>query len=152
MADACINIHVTQASPFDCEGDSVKCEGGYRYNCVDGTWVKSSTECECNADDTKCGDDGYTYVCDDMVWQKTTETCSEEEPECTTGATECRDGYKYSCQNGKWTKTSTTCGDVSDPVSACITIPFLPDLGCVKTTYVVGAGVLILAILMLGSR
>lgn len=122
MTDACITIHVTQASPFDCEGDSVKCEGGYRYNCVDGTWVK------------------------------TTETCSEEEPECTTGATECRDGYKYSCQNGKWTKTSTTCGDVSDPVSACITIPFLPDLGCVKTTYVVGAGVLILAILMLGSR
>lgn len=122
MADACITIHVTQASSSDCEGDSVKCEGGYRYNCVDGTWVK------------------------------TTETCGEEEPECTTGATECRDGYKYLCQNGKWTKTSTTCGDVSDPVSACITIPFLPGLGCVKTTYVVGAGILILAILMLGSR
>jgi hypothetical protein len=125
MADVCLNINVIEMPQPDCTDGEIKCEDGYLYNCVDETWVKSSQTCEDSGDN----------------------------PECKSGASRCGDdGYEYVCVAGKWAKSKKRCDTSSDPVSECIEIPFLPQVGCIPTTYVFGTGVILLVILLAALR
>ena len=123
----------------ECNNGTKKCENGFTYTCVNGSWDEDSkvqcaheysctsplnnsfgssalAQCgECQNDSIKC-ERGYTYKCVSGVWKERTEcpgavSCKNDTEcgDCKNDDVKCVVDASYTCSGGVWPEEGTPC-------------------------------------------